>query len=194
MATQRNLSNYQSLAQLLQLEKVALTPAEMHGLISGLLCGGAVSSQWLRHVYDLTNEGQPFSSVLQPEIEAMGQQIQRALRDDNFIFQPGLPEETDASVYQRADALSGWVNHFLLGLGVAHRGLNQLQGELKEALTDLRQIARLGYDEDEDQDALALALEEVVEYVRVVALMYYEHFSRAHRRVNAPRQDKPTLH
>jgi uncharacterized protein YgfB (UPF0149 family) len=95
-------------------------------------------------------------------------------------------------VFERADALAGWVNHFLLGLGVTQPKLDKIKDETGEAIDDLRNIAQLGYDEDEDQEELEMSLEEIIEYVRVAALLCHETFSR--QQPTAPEVRKPTLH
>lgn len=53
-----------------------------------------------------------------------------------------LPE--DGKVFERADALAGWVNHFIR-LGCYTTKVNGKK-ELKELVTDLRNIGMLGYD------------------------------------------------
>lgn len=155
-----------------------MTPSEMHGLISGLLCGGNRDSSWQMLVYDLTNEGMAFSQALIQSLQQLHQAIGDSLEDEGFLFQLYLPEDDDISVFDRADALAGWVNHFLLGLGVSQPKLGQIKGETGEAIDDLRTIAQLGYDENEDQDELEQSLEEVVEYVRVAALLCHDTFTR----------------
>lgn len=85
-------------------------------------------------------------------------------------------------MFDRADALGGWVNHFLLGLGMMQPKLAQVKDEVGEAIDDLRNIAQLGYDEDEDQEELEQSLEEVAEYVRVAAIMCHGEFTRQNRR------------
>ncbi|STH54532.1 proline aminopeptidase II [Escherichia coli] len=90
------------------------------------------------------------------------------------FFQLYLPDGDDVSVFDRADALAGWVNHFLLGLGVTQPKLDKVTGETGEAIDDLRNIAQLGYDEDEDQEELEMSLEEIIEYVRVAALLCHD--------------------
>ncbi len=67
-----------------------------------------------------------------------------------------------------------------------------MTGETGEAIDDLRNIAQLGYDEDEDQEELEMSLEEIIEYVRVAALLCHDTFTHPH----PPRQKyrKPTLH
>ena len=80
-------------------------------------------------------------------------------------------------MFDRADALAGWVNHYLLGLGVTQPKLDKVTGEAGEAIDDLRNIAQLGYDEDEDQEELEMSVEEIIEYVRVAALLCHDTFN-----------------
>ncbi|MOA07398.1 hypothetical protein D3C78_1270910 [compost metagenome] len=108
------------------------------------------------------------------------------------MFQLMMPEGETVSVFDRADALSGWVNHFLLGLGMMQPKLAQVKDEVGEAIDDLRNIAQLGYEEDEDQEELEHSLEEVVEYVRMAAILCHTEFTR--RKPTAPENAKPTLH
>lgn len=183
---------YDSIDQLLHQQQVALTAAEMHGLLSGILCGGNHDDSWRTLVSELTNDGLAFPQTLAQPLQALYQTTRDTLEDDGFEFQLFLPHD-DSGVFERADALSGWVNHFLLGLGVAQPRLDKTNGELKEAIDDLRNIAQLGYDEDEDQEELEQSLEEVIEYVRVAAIMCHNEFTHP-AAVTAPEQNKPTLH
>ncbi|OSN05104.1 YecA family protein [Lonsdalea iberica] len=193
MSIQNKLPGYEATEQLLQQHQVALTTAEMHGLISGILCGGNHDDSWKTLVSELTNDGLSFPQALAQPLLEIYQITRNTLEDEGFMFQLYLPDDTqdNVTVFERADGLAGWVNHFLLGLGVVQPRLEKTQGELKEAIDDLRNIAQLGYDEDEDQDQLAQSLEEVVEYVRVAAIMCHNEFT--HPVVTAPEQ-KPTLH
>ena len=59
MSIQNEMPGYNDVDQLLNQQGVGLTPAEMHGLISGLLCGGNTDSSWQPLVHDLTNEDLP---------------------------------------------------------------------------------------------------------------------------------------
>lgn len=51
------------------------------------------------------------------------------------MFQLLIPEGEDITVFDRADALSGWVNHFLLGLGMLQPKLAQVKDEVGKPLT-----------------------------------------------------------
>lgn len=167
-------------------------PAEMHGLISGILCGGNSDSSWQPLIHDLTNEGLAFGHELAEALRKMHAATSDSLEDDGFLFQLYLPEGDDVSVFDRADALAGWVNHYLLGLGVSQPKLDKVTGEAGEAIDDLRNIAQLGYDEDEDQEELEMSLEEIIEYVRVASLLCHDNFTRS--QPTAPEVRKPTLH
>ncbi len=126
--------------------------------------------------------------------EKMHSAISDSLEDDGFLFSFICLEGDDVSVFDRADALAGWVNHYLLGLGVTQpRKLDKVTGEeAGEAIDDLRNIAQLGYDEEERQKELEMSLEEYYQYVRVAALLCHDNFTRA--QPTAPEVRKPTLH
>ncbi len=96
-----------------------------------------------------------------------------ALADTSFQFQLLLPadDHDGAALFARMDALAGWVNHFLLGLGVVQPQLDKVQGDVRKAIDDLRNIGQLEYDEDEDREELAQSLEEVIEYVRMATIL-----------------------
>jgi len=177
MSIQNEMPGYNDVNQLLTQQGVGLTPAEMHGLISGMLCGGNKDSSWLPLVHDLTNEGMAFGHELAEVLRKVHAVTSDALEDEGFQFQLYIPDGDDISVFVRADALSGWVNHFLLGLGVTQPKLEKVKGETGEANDDLRNIVQLGYEEDEDQEELEMSLEEIVEYVRVAALLCYDTFT-----------------
>ncbi|HFJ1697576.1 TPA: YecA family protein [Yersinia enterocolitica] len=192
MSIENTLPTYQSLALALNQQAVALTPAEMHGLISGMLCGGSKDDGWRALVHDLTNEGVAFSQALGLPLQQLHEATQEALENEGFMFQLLIPEGEEVTVFDRADALSGWVNHFLLGLGMLQPKLAQVKDEVGEAIDDLRNIAQLGYDEDEDQEELAQSLEEVIEYVRVAAILCHIEFTQ--EKPTASEIRKPTLH
>ncbi|MGP8588532.1 UPF0149 family protein, partial [Salmonella enterica] len=125
------------------------------------------------------NEGLAFGHELAESLRKMHAATSDSLEDDGFLFQLYLPDGDDVSVFDRADALAGWVNHYLLGLGVTQPKLDKVTGEAGEAIDDLRNIAQLGYDEEEDQEELEMSLEEIIEYVRVAALLCHYNFTRS---------------
>ncbi|HGJ5897771.1 YecA family protein [Arsenophonus apicola] len=191
MPIQKSLPNYQTLELLLQQQNVALTAAEMHGLITGLICGGNHDYNWKKSIYELTNDGLAFSQILTNPLRELYDFTLTSLDNNDFIFNLLLPE--DGKVFEQADALAGWVNHFLLGLGVTQPKLMEKK-ELKELVTDLRNIGMLGYDKNDDQNELEQALEEIIEYVKVAVQLCFIALMEVKVRRMKAKKNKPTLH
>jgi len=169
-------SSYAQFAHQLKMANIALTPAELHGFLSGLVCGGVLDESWLPLLYQFTNDDHAYPTSLLAEIKLIYKTINTQLGDiDGFNFELWLPEE-DTHVFAQADALSEWANHFLLGLGLAQPTLSKEKNEIGEAIDDLHDICQLGYEENDDPEELAEALEEIIEYVRTVATLFYTHF------------------
>lgn len=192
MASENSLPSYQSINTALAQQNVALTAAEMHGLLSGLLCGGCNDGTWVVMVHDLTNDGLAFGYPLGDLVKGLYEETKEELEEDGFSFEMLIPDDDDASIYERVDALGGWVNHFLLGLGMMQPKLGQVKGEVGEAITDLRNIAQLGYEEEDDPEELELSFEEIREYVRMAAMLCHTDFAKLSG--SAPQNGKPTLH
>ncbi|CAG9425181.1 YecA family protein [Providencia alcalifaciens] len=192
MSIQKSLPNYESLDNLLQQHSIALTAAEIHGLITGLICGGSRDHGWQTLVHDLANDGLAFPQTVSQPLRELYDLTFEALDDTEFTFNMLFPDE-DASVFDHADALAGWVNHFLLGIGVAQPKLTDRK-EISEVITDLRNIGMLGYDEEEDQEELEQALEEVIEYVRVAVQLCYIALAEPKKGPTSVENIKPVLH
>ncbi|HBO21574.1 MULTISPECIES: YecA/YgfB family protein [unclassified Providencia] len=192
MSIQKTLPNYDALDKLLQQHSIALTAAEIHGLITGLICGGSRDQGWQALVHDLANDGLAFPQAVAQPLRELFDTTFEALDDTEFNFAMLSPDE-NASIFDHADALAGWVNHFLLGIGVTQPKLADKK-EITEVITDLRNIGMLGYDEDEDQEELEQALEEVIEYVRVAVQLCYIALVEPKNGPTAVEVTKPILH
>lgn len=155
---------------------ISLNGVELHGFLSGLICGGIQDASWQTLMFQFTNDNNAYPTSLLTQLTDFYQKTSQKLADvGSFEFSPDLGVNDEP--FARADALSEWTNHFLLGLGLAQPKLENEQGDIAEALADLREICQLGYDPDEDQEELNAALEEVVEYIRTIATLFYTHFS-----------------
>ncbi|HBO37901.1 MAG TPA: YecA family protein [Pasteurellaceae bacterium] len=178
--------SYATFNQQLKSAGIALSAAELHGFLSGLICGGLADQSWLPLLYQFTNDNHAYPTQLLQDVTQLHQQTQQKLANiDSFEFELWLPEQED--VFIRADALSEWANHFLLGLGLAQPHLDKEKGEIGEAVEDLHDICQLGYDEGDDPEELSEALEEIIEYVRTIAALFHTHF-------RPQSEQKPVLH
>lgn len=167
-------SLYTTLNSQLKLDKIGINAAELHGFISGMLAGGNQDESWYVLLQDMMNNGQAIKQPLSHTIKQLYNQTKQQLNDDNFEFQLLLSEGT---LFSQIDDMVDWINHFLLGLGLAQPQLAKIKGDVGEAIYDLRQITQLGYDEDDDQNELAFAFEEILEYVRMTVILCHDEFT-----------------
>ncbi|HRD67390.1 MAG TPA: UPF0149 family protein [Candidatus Competibacter sp.] len=149
------------------------SPAELHGLLCGLLCADRdlEPEQWLIHAREqLTDDAElaePVRDVLFKLFEYGAAQLNAA----DWSVAPLLPDD-DVPLRQRVDALGSWCQGLLYGLGlgeVERRG--ELSAESREFLHDATEIARIGFDAGEANEADETAYAEVVEYLRVGLLL-----------------------
>lgn len=162
--------------QLVSQLQVGLTPAEFHGFVSGLVVGGVQDDSWKTLTYQFTNDGHAFSQAVLKTLESFYQELTTSYHDTNTLFNLWLPEDENNG-FALADGIAEWTSQFILGLGLAQPKLNEEKDEIGEAIDDLEEISRLGYHDDDKNEELIEAGEEVVEYLRVLALFLHSHFA-----------------
>ena len=168
--------DYQQFNQLLKTNQIELNATELHAFLSGMLCGGLQDQSWKTLTYQFTNNDHAYPVAVLDKVEQLRQGINDQLADEeHFAFELWLDE---ASITSRADSLSDWVSHFLLGIALAQPLLDQENDDVREALGDLNDIANLGYDEQDDEEELETALTEIIEYVQAIAMFFYAGFNQ----------------
>lgn len=172
------IPSYVSLNSELTSQAIGITAAELHGFITGILAGGNQDESWRILLDDMMNDGKPISGNLAKLILELYQQTKQQLNEDSFEFKLLISED---ELFKQIDDMVGWVNHFLLGLGLAQPKLAYTKGDVGEAIYDLRQITQLGYDEDDEQEELAFAFEEIVEYVRMTVILCHDEFTESNQ-------------
>lgn len=174
--TAPSLPEFDRTIQLSQGNLDAAELAECHGLLSGLLCRDdtATASDFLHHLAAAQLVVNPGDALRQAMVELF-EITSRQFEDSELGYHLWLPDDSEV-LEERTLALAQWCAGFLLG--VASGGeINTLSEEAREAVEDLQQIARAeisdaGVVEDSEEDEQAFA--EIVEYVRIVALMMKE--------------------
>ncbi|GAA5647974.1 MULTISPECIES: YecA/YgfB family protein [Vibrio] len=186
------LPDYLGAATELQSAGLAVNPAELHGLLTGMLSGGLSlnDDSWQPLLFDYTNDGMGWPSgallVAKSVLEASKQEMTGTSLEMELL----LPDDdAGASLFDLADGVADWVNHFISGLGLVNAGLKNASADVKEALADMEEIARLGIDEDDDLGEQAQLLLQVVEHIKACVLtIHAELGSRP-----AP-ESTPTIH
>ncbi|MBS99266.1 MAG: hypothetical protein CMI01_11380 [Oceanospirillaceae bacterium] len=188
------LPDFDLVANLLIEEGVlAVSPAELHGLLAGQLAAGArFDADTLLKVFQELMD----VSALRSETTKLGliELYQRTLaqyESDDFGFALLLPDD-DQMLAQRAEALGSWCSGFLSGFGLHTKANTKLSQEASEGLQDLAQIAQIAADTDAESEEDEADLMEVQEYVRMAAMLMFNECNRV------PESDAeakpPTLH
>lgn len=177
------LPDFQHSIRLSQGNLDAAELAECHGVLCGLLCRELAQSagDYIHHLVALqllAHPGEAMDVILSELFESTSRQ----LADEEMGFALWLPDD-DEPLEERTIALAQWCMGFLTGLA-SGGPFETLSQEASEAIEDLQHIARAeissaengakdnAEDNEEDEEALA----EIIEYVRVVALMMREDF------------------
>ena len=140
---------YQEVATTLRSHGLASSPAEVHGLMTGMLCGGLPVNgvSWADPIADFANNGEPLSDGLKTELNLLFSATALELATDDICESLELSlliPETD--LFEQAEGLSDWVSSFLSGVGLMGLEPHQFPQSVKEAFSDLQDIAQFGID------------------------------------------------
>ncbi|PSW18597.1 YecA family protein [Photobacterium sanctipauli] len=207
------LPAYETIEPMLKEQGLAATPSELHGLLSGMICGGLAvdGEQWLGPICDYANEGEPMTdgaktlvrsifSAASTELGGLTQTLFTStaaeLMEVEFSVSLLLPAE-EADLMLRAEALSEWVTNFISGLGLMGMDKQQLSDDVAEAIAALEEIAQLGIDEDDDMEEQAELFDNVVAYVPecvLTCLVGLSQRGEVEQEGETESAQKPTLH
>jgi hypothetical protein len=146
--------------------------AETHAVVTGLLCAKPEQDdeQLATHLAAL-QVGDWTSERILDQIGPALKSLRDELGSSDMDFRPLLPTE-DRTLEERTRCLAHWCSGFLTGFGAASPTVSS--DEAADALRMIEQIARAATDPDSDQEAEEGAYLELVEFVRVAALMLRE--------------------
>ncbi|MGF1741313.1 YecA family protein [Vibrio profundum] len=190
--TNKTLPKYSVVADSLQAASISVTPAELHGLLVGMLSGGhsLTKEAWQALIFDYTNEGMGWPDLALQQANAVFEYSKRELTGTDLELNLLLADsEGEKGVFDFADSVSDWVNHFISGLGLVGATLVKASKDTKEALADLEEIAKLGLDEDDDLEEQSLLLEQVIEHVKVCVLTIHSELG-----IKPTDETSPTIH
>ncbi|MFT4926442.1 MAG: yecA family protein [Phenylobacterium sp.] len=166
--------DFDNIQVVLEKYDIYANPAEIHGVIAGLLCGGTKmdSLDWLAPLMDYFNQGLNFPEPVEAQLQGMFKAVGQNLVNDDLPFVPLLPSD-DESLTVRSSALADWVGGFMSGFGL-NKGVSSLASDdVNEAIRDFAEINKMATDLDDNEDN-ENALFEVHEYVRISVLMCFE--------------------
>jgi len=180
--------------------KADASPEEAHGILCGELCGGNVLEgiMWLKHFLpDIGVKREPWDDT-RDWFYALRTFVLEDLQSPEFDFTPLLPDDEEP-LTKRLHAIGAWCSGFLAGFGgEGERDEKAFSKDIRAAFRDLAAISQIDTDfdgEPEQEDERNFF--EVLEYVRMAALMVFTEFALVHQ--SAPEHanntsEPPTLH
>lgn len=165
-----DLDNFQAL---LDRFEIFANPSEIHGMLTGLLCGGTKlgDTQWLKIVSDFYHQGLEFHEEVVIRLEMLFKNAFEALQDQTMSFKMLLPED-DETLSIRSKALADWTQGFLLGFGVNRGVIAKASEEVNEAIKDFAEISKMSSEADDNEEN-ENAFFELYEYVRISTIMCF---------------------
>lgn len=170
-----NLS-YECVEDAMSNASAPMSVAEGHGMLAGLLCVDkrAPCDQWLALLFgegrDHLDEG---GLAL---LQALCEQARAQLADSDYGFKLLLPDEEEAELSERAEALGDWCRGFLYGVGYSY-GNAEWPADSGEVLRDLVEISKLDFEASGEADEQAYA--EITEFVRMGVYLVRSELSQA---------------
>lgn len=181
------LPDYDVVSDALKSAGLENNAAECHGALSALLStvDRLNAAHWLA-LY-LTAEK---ASVLPQEVLAVLGTVFEAtttqIDNPEFSFKLLLPSD-ESMLDIRVEAISNWCQGFLMGLGLGGvTDIANLPGDLPELVQDFIKISRADALSLDDTEESENAYAEIMEYVRVGAMMFREEM----KTLNTPARDK----
>ncbi|MEK7990924.1 MAG: UPF0149 family protein [Thiotrichaceae bacterium] len=169
---------YTALNQALLDVGAAMDVSETHGLLTGLACFLDDNDKITQFLSQQVLGDEAVSDQLAEQsfeqLSALTEKTLADLNNPDYPFQPLLPDH-DKPLSERVQAIGGWSEGFLYGVGLALAN-QEIAEETQELLNDFAKIARIAVVEDEqatEKDEKDYA--ELVEYIRIGVLSLYEH-------------------
>ena len=190
---------FEELTTVLVRLNTACTAPELHGVMTGLLSGGArLNRAMLQKVLEAHAEG---DSVFGDEVMAQLWQLQLKTMEDlgtsELVFTPLVPEDDD-DLGHRVTALSDWCQGFLVGFGTTVRPNDTRVHEesVRETLEDIVHVANVDPTAEDNDEADEFAYAELYEFVRMAAIHLFEEMSPPEERHlhSEDASGAPTLH
>ncbi len=164
----------------LQTLEADINASEIHGTLSALLCA------------DSANTGEKWYQPLVPDIEnpdaqhddaartlgLLCEETRQHLNDPTCDYELLLPDDEN-DITTRTVALSDWCQGFIMGLMMCGlKDFHKMPENSAEISQDIMEISRAGsgYDSEQTEED-EVALEELIEYVRVGVLLINEELN-----------------
>ena len=186
-----NLPIYGSVAEIIESVHTLASPAEVHGLLCGIICSGKQqidSETWAAKAMGLGDKDLHLSKKQATILQQLLDYSYNRLTQMEFDFQLLLPDE-EASLSARSAEIGSWCHGFLIGLELTSDldvTSDRLSVEGYDTLVKLSEIAEIDYEDLDYSERDETALVEVVEFVRLAILTIYSELNQGTSGISIP--------
>ncbi|MBN2885782.1 MAG: UPF0149 family protein [Chromatiaceae bacterium] len=165
----------EQISEALEENELSASAPEAHGMLCGLLCAGRADTEqrWLDQLLPAEPEAALDQSAARQTLSALARHSRAQLEGAAQSVHPLLPDD-ERPLAERARALHDWVRGFLYAFGLLGLGEQHLPEQTREVLGDFSELTRMDLEALEEDEEHEQALAEILEFVRLAALLVYE--------------------
>lgn len=171
------------------------SPAELHGVVCGLLSTGSGrhDAEVLGVLGAHAELGGQWPAEVSASLLALRDLAAEGFAGESMELVLLLPDDGE-ELGQRVAALAQWCEGFLVGFGTGSAGLkdSELPAGLQEALSDLAAISQVGLPEENSDDEEEM-FAQISEHTRMAALMVFTEMVMARDQSKAPGTTTPPV-
>lgn len=187
---------FQPLALSLSSDAPRMNPAELQGVICGLLASGqaAEGPEMLGVLASHAGLRDGWGKGCATMLVSLRDHAFKAFHGDALDLDILLPADQQP-LAERVNALACWCEGFMAGFGTGTAGMKDadLPPSLQEAIADIVAISQVEAPEQGDDEAENL-FEQVLEHCRVSALLVFTELALMRRRQKGDNVAEPTRH
>ena len=166
------------LSNLLSGAEALVNASECHGFLCGQVCvSGMPDDDLWQEFLDVQSGNDDLVNECYLHIHGMIREISGCMQSRDLDFQLLLPD-LDSALEDRVEALADWCHGFLNGFGAGiGAGEVELTEDCRDILEDYTKICRAGLEDDAGEED-ERALMDLIEYVRMSAIMVFDESNR----------------
>ncbi|MBE2894827.1 UPF0149 family protein [Spirabiliibacterium falconis] len=168
---------YLYLEQQFNSNQIALTPSELHGFITGMICGRVPEDRWQSLLNDMYNDGHALPTQLMRTITDIRTRIQQQLKQNDAMDFPLWLDPR--GIFPHAQSALYWSSTFMLGFALGQSEFETHGDQVQAAMQDLSRIAATQCvpNEDDPQEVQTIMADTIKYMQEIVAFLYHFYHS-----------------
>ena len=188
---------YTDIEEALSCSRHFVTPAELHGILCGIVCSG--STEWEEGEHSLLSleyKDNVDTVAINQTLQALFKQTLHKIQSFELDFDLLLPSD-DEPLSVRASEFGKWSEGFIFGMNLSDPPVYQDPSEVDSILDSLKQTAEIEFEQlsfDEEDEAFFV---EIVSFAKMAVFSIYQELSqtgRGDKKMSVTDRTDRTLH